>query len=406
MFRSYQSVWQEPPLHGRSPYWQFLHEASTSLSSTWNRWMNVQTVQNVQTFKFSQRLSQAQLDKRFEIWMPALHSQHLVVHGEFLKPRWHRQFQRWPVPMPAGAKDHHLSGGILRSQGANCRECGDFGQMERRSDRQHRILYLYLWYFLKIEMNRWYVRWVSVGSGGWIVMETILGNFGSWTGLRCFDTKLLMTFEAKFDAHDGNSEERGMETGCKDSNLTSHQIPVFVQESHGRWTSSIELFHLVIDQGLFKESCCDLRMGLQGWKRNPDWTDAATGAGWCESILKLFFNGVTLDQVFRQSFEDISIFMICVYTLYIDVLFAVNFDSDSFHLWRWPSEKGSTKQTTLVPALAARSILMTVRKSSKQHGKLQGRCHSVNSGPRRRWWILSKVDLWDFLAVYVYIYIL
>ena len=332
-------------------------------------------------------------------------------------PRWHRQFQRWPVPMPAGAKDHHLSGGILRSQGANCRECGDFGQMERRSDRQHRILYLYLWYFLKIEMNRWYVRWVSVGSGGWIVMESIL-ELWELNRVEVLDTQLLMTFEAKFDAHDGNSEERGVETGCKDSNLTSHQIPIFVR---ARWTSSVGLFHVVNDQGLFKESCCDLRMGLQGWKRNPDWTDAATGAGWCESILKLFFDGVTLDQVFRQSFEDISIFMLCAYTLSIDVLFAVNFDSDSFHLWRWPSEKESTASIafllvsnfrgskfqvpTLVPALVARSILMTVRKSSKQHGKLQGRCHSVNSGPRRRWWILSKVDLWDFLAVYVYIYI-
>ena len=65
-------------------------------------------------------------------------------------------------------------------------------------------------------------------------MESFLGNFGSSTGLRCFDTKLLMTFEAKFDAHDGNSEERGVETGCKDRNLTSHQIPILVQESHGR----------------------------------------------------------------------------------------------------------------------------------------------------------------------------
>lgn len=59
-------------------------------------------------------------------------------------------------------------------------------------------------------------------------MESIL-ELWELNRVEVLDTQLLMTFEAKFDAHDGNSEERGVETGCKDSNLTSHQIPIFVR---------------------------------------------------------------------------------------------------------------------------------------------------------------------------------
>ncbi len=221
------------------------------------------------------------------------------------------------------------------------------GAMERRSDCQHRIQYLYLWYCLNIEIDRWDVRWVR-GSGGWVVMATTLRNFGSWTGFRYFDTDLTLNFwwlltncltrlRPSLMHMMATRKREGVETDCKDSNLTSHQIPIFVQENHGRWTSSIGFFHVVIDQGLFKGSCCDLRMGLQVSKQNPDWTDAATGAGWRESILKLFFDGVTWSKSFARAFEDISISIWYMYCIYLYIYIRRSSLCSQFWFWFFPS---------------------------------------------------------------------